>query len=163
MLVSLTKKEHRHLVKLVTTYKYNGHYHLLCPLAKANLRDYWKVTPLRDKNKSYLWALTNIAGLASGLNVIHNFKTLYPAESYDAGSTVSRNRPSLKIRMTVDPEEQFFGRHGDLKPENILWVTDIEGVDDAGVLQISDFGLGRFHRLESRSKQDAKNINGSPT
>jgi len=163
MLVSLTRKDHRHLVKLVTTYKFNGHYHLLCPMAKANLRDYWKLTPLREKDKSYLWALTNIAGIASGLNLIHNFRTLHRAKPDETNSTISQSRPSWKFRMTLDPKDQSFGRHGDLKPENILWLTDTEGIDDAGVLQISDFGLGRFHRFESKSKADPKTINGSPT
>ncbi len=163
MLVSLTEKNHRHLIKLVTTYKFNGRYHLLCPMAKANLRDYWKVTPLREKDKSYLWALTNIAGIASGLNLIHNFKTLHPAAPDKTNPTISQDRPSWKFRMTLAPNEEFFGRHGDLKPENILWITDTEAINDAGVLQISDFGLGRFHRFESKSKADPKTINGSPT
>jgi serine/threonine protein kinase len=141
MLVSLTRKDHRHLVKLVTTYQFNGHYHLLCPMAKANLRDYWKVMkPLGEKDKSYLWALTNIAGIASGLNLIHNFRTKHRAEPDKTNSTISQSRPSWKFRMTLAPNEEFFGRHGDLKPENILWVTDTEGINDAGVLQISDFG-----------------------
>jgi len=65
--------------------------------------------------------------------------------------------------MTVDPDEEMFGRHGDLKPENILWFNYLEGVDKAGVLQIADLGLGRFHRLESRSRQDPRTITGSPT
>ncbi len=65
--------------------------------------------------------------------------------------------------MNVDPNEERFGRHGDLKPENILWFNDLEGVDNAGILQIADLGLGRFHRLESRSKQNPRTITGSPT
>jgi serine/threonine protein kinase len=163
MISSLTMKGHPHLVKLLWTYRLNGRYHFLCPFAKANLRDFWKARTLATNDQdTHLWALQQIEGLVSGLNVIHNFKTPHPLES-DEETKFSRNRPTLKIRMAVDPKDEKYGRHGDLKPENILWFNDLQGVDDAGVLQISDFGLGRFHRLESRSRQDPRTINGSPT
>lgn len=58
------------------------------------------------------------------------------------------------------PGEELFGRHGDLKPENILWYKDS---NSRGILQIADLGLGRFHRMESRSNQDPLRIEGSPT
>jgi serine/threonine protein kinase len=69
----------------------------------------------------------------------------------------------MNVRMQVDEREERFGRHGDLKPENILWFKSFEHAGHAGILQITDLGLGRFHRLESRSNQDPKDINGSPT
>jgi serine/threonine protein kinase len=163
MLSSLTLKRHLHLVKLLTTYTYKGRYHFLCPFAKANLREYWNSTRVLRNQSTYIWVLEQMSGLASALNVIHNFSTIYPLGSDHVDSLVSRDRASLDFKMTVDPAEELFGRHGDLKPENILWFNDLEGVDDAGILQIADLGLGRFHRLESRSRQDPRDITGSPT
>lgn len=163
MLTSLTLKGHQHLVKLLVTYTYKNRFHLLCPFANSNLREYWISTPSIRNGPSYLWALEQIAGLASGLNVIHNFGTSYPLGSDHADPLVSATRPSLGFQMNVDPEEVMYGRHGDLKPENILWFNYFEGFGKAGVLQIADLGLGRFHRLESRSGLDPRTITGSPT
>ena len=93
-----------------------------------------------------------------------------------ANLTLERNLGSYKLTSVVvwelakdaelleyTPSEQKYGRYADLKPENILRFKNLEGINDAGVLQISDLSLGRFHRLESRSKQDPRTINGSPT
>jgi serine/threonine protein kinase len=164
MLVSLTLKNHPHLVKLLTTYTYKTRFHLLCPYANANLRTYWKSNTSTKDRKTYLWTLGQMAGLASGLNVIHNFETQYPLGSDKINPLISQEKPSAPLQLNVSPSEQRFGRHGDLKPENILWTDDTDTVNNlGGILQIADLGLGRFHRLESRSKQDPKNINGSPT
>jgi serine/threonine protein kinase len=65
--------------------------------------------------------------------------------------------------LKVAESEEKFGRHGDIKPENILWFSEIEGVLEGGILQIADMGLGRFHRLDSRSRVDPRSISGSPT
>jgi serine/threonine protein kinase len=54
--------------------------------------------------------------------------------------------------LTVAKKEEFYGRHGDIKPENVLWFKKCPEIDDEkGILQIADFGLGRFHGRESRS------------
>jgi serine/threonine protein kinase len=163
MLISLTLKDHPHLVKLLTTYKYKGKFHLLCPYADANLRTFWGSKVPKTPRHTYLWALKQMTGLASALNVIHNFETTHPLGSDKTNPSVSRDRPSIPQQLTVSPGEERFGRHGDLKPENILWTAALEAADSGGTLQIADLGLGRFHRMESRSKQDPKNINGSPT
>jgi serine/threonine protein kinase len=167
MLSQLTLKNHRHLARLLITYTLKDRFHLLCPFAKSNLRDYWKRNKQPMDRDSYLWTLQQISGLASALNQIHNFSSEATSREETVGPTIvnpviSRERPSLNVHLRIDPGEKY-GRHGDLKPENILWFDDLEGVEEAGVLQITDFGLGRFHCLESRSKQDPKAINGSPT
>jgi serine/threonine protein kinase len=161
MLTFLTLKHHPHLVELLTTYTYKGRFHLLCPYANANLRTYWRSNSPKKDWSNYHWALEQMAGLASALNEIHIFKTdKYPLHSDRIDPLVSRERPSMPLQLNVLPGEELFGRHGDLKPENILWSKN---PNSHGILQIADLGLGRFHRLESRSKQDPSQINGSPT
>jgi len=60
-----------------------------------------------DFNKeTVLWAVDQMAGIASGLGAIHSFMVQYPVGQ--AG-------------VHVKPGEEKFGRHGDIKPENILW------------------------------------------
>jgi len=90
-----------------------------------------------------LWFTTQNLGLADGLRKIHGT---------DTGQNVDR----------------VYGRHGDLKPENILWFkSPSPGVNDSdaelGVLQISDFGLARFHRTASSTKTNARAVAFSPT
>jgi serine/threonine protein kinase len=66
--------------------------------------------------------------------------------------------------MSVEKGEQWYGRHGDIKPENLLWFPkDPENDDDRGMLKIADFGLGRFHGLDSRSKVPPKTVAGTIT
>ncbi|PMD54054.1 kinase-like protein [Hyaloscypha bicolor E] len=164
MLSKLTLKKDPHLIKLLATYKFKNKYHFLFPFAKLNLREYWEKNSLLKWEKTeVLWALEQLLGLASALHVIHEFKTAYPLGSDRTDPEVSRRRPSMNVRMKVDKEEETFGRHGDLKPENILWFDNLEDFGPTGILQITDLGLGRFHRLESRSRQDPTTINGSPT
>lgn len=114
---------------------------------------------------TYLWVLDQMVGLASGLNIIHNFDLNKPlgSEDFNLGVTSTRLRPSAAGRLAVRGGEEKYGRHGDLKPENILWSNDLEKYRGAGILQITDFGLGRFHRLETRSIEDPKGVNGSAT
>lgn len=164
MLNKLTLKRDPHLIKLLTTYEFKGHYHFMFPYAKLNLRMYWKNNRVLEwKRNAALWTIEQMLGLATALYVIHEFKTVYPLGSDQTDREVSRQRPAMNLRMRVDEREQLYGRHGDLKPENILWFDDLEGVGSRGILQITDLGLGRFHRLESRSLQDPLTIKGSPT
>ena len=166
MLSALTMKHHKHLVKLLACYKYKGRYHFLFPYANCNLREYWKWVKMPYWNQdTCLWVLDQMTGLASGLNIIHNFNPNVPlgTEDFNLGVTTARLRSSAVRRLVVEGGEEKYGRHGDLKPENILWSNDLGSHRGAGTLQIADFGLGRFHRLQSGSKDDAKNVNGSAT
>jgi serine/threonine protein kinase len=66
--------------------------------------------------------------------------------------------------LSVEKGEEWYGRHGDIKPENILWFKDDPDVlDDKGILKIADFGLGRFHGRDSRSKVNPRSVFSSPT
>jgi len=61
-------------------------------------------------------------------------------------------------------DDMVFGRHGDIESENILWFEKNTGCrDEDGVLAIADFGLGRFHSRDSRSRANPDTIIGSPT
>ena len=155
MLIALTNEKHQYLVKLLATYKYNGKYHLLFPHAEANLRGLWSQIPKPQRNQdTYLWALDQMTGLSSGLVTIHQYKSNMAYNQEKGNPGITRFRPSK--RLVVNPGEAKYGRHGDLKPENILWSGEFRGAGPSGILQIADFGLGHFHRLESRSKVDPR-------
>lgn len=163
MLNSIAQKNHRHIVKLLATYRYRNKYHLLFPWAPCNLRVYWATNHNPGWNrKSTLWMLGQLEGLTCGLYEVHHFKidkvktTLSPAQPPDPTRL-------LVPGISVAEEDYRYGRHGDLKPENILWSNELEGVDNMGVLQIADFGLGRFHGRASRSQMLAKSSIASPT
>jgi len=90
-----------------------------------------------------------MAGIASGLAHIHNFRLTSPQPPFVARR--DRNSEATTMLQVRDSEKPF-GRHGDIKPENILFFRQMEGINDAqGVLQVADFGLGRFHGRDSRS------------
>lgn len=138
MLRQLAKKDHPHIVKLLATYRLNKRYHLMFPWASKNLRTYWQNDPYpRWNSEAVLWDLRQMQGIASGLHTIHNFSTDAPGNLY--------------------------GRHGDIKPENILWFNEIDGVGKEGILQLTDFGLGRFHGRHSRSNINPRTVASTPT
>ena len=98
-------------------------------------------------------------GIASGLQTIHNFKNK-PHRRRDQPSRLLV--PGTEI-IDMGTEEYRYGRHGDIKPENILWSNELDGIDGPGILQIADFGLGRFHGRASRSQVDPRTIASTPT
>jgi serine/threonine protein kinase len=161
ILVKLGPYNHSHLIKLLATYLLKEHYHFIFPCAQANLRNYWEMRkhPTFDR-VTLLWSLRQMYGLASALELIHTFRT-----------TIDLKPPGGVLldddsKLEVEKGEEKYGRHGDIKPENILWfrqALDVEEVDKLGVLQITDFGLGRFHGRESRSNVDHKTVNATPT
>lgn len=143
-------QDHVHLIKLLVTFSWRGHFYLLFPWADGNLLNFWKdkypgnSNPKRD-HKLARWFSEQCLGIVQGLNMIHTSNI--PASDDTAN----------------DLCHQIYGRHGDLKPENILWFKayDSIGQDCFGVLKISDFGLTRFHR--TRSKSHVENVAVSPT
>ena len=155
-------KSHPHLIKLLATYKHEGKYHLMFPYANANLRKYWddRPNPAFDR-ATVLWSLRQMAGIANGLFRIHNCTVPYPL--YGKTGAVSL-RLAKGVPLKVRHGEEWFGRHGDIKPENVLWFrADQETHDPFGTLKIADFGLGRFHGLDSRSGVDPDTVQSSPT
>jgi serine/threonine protein kinase len=141
MLKTFSSAKHPHLIRLLATYQFKEQYHLLFPSAQSNLRKYWeqKRTPVCSI-ETILWLLRQINGIASALTVIHNYQ-----------------------QCTEKEGERRYGHHGDIKPENILWFNDLENSGSNGILQIADFGLGRLHGLESRSRVNPKTVATTPT
>lgn len=133
------------------------------PYANANLRKYWedRPTPAFDKT-TVLWSMKQMTGLANALTTIHTFKVTVALSV--AGAGAGANRIQKDAMLSVRKGEEWFGRHGDIKPENILWFKEsTERPGEGGVLQIADFGLGRFHGRESRSQVDPETVLTSPT
>ena len=100
-----------------------------------------------DQGKTVLWMMQQCKAIADGLFAIHHYETATDAKR-------------------TDPMNRLYGRHGDLKPENLLWFRDKDSGDadtTRGMFKISDLGLTRFHKLESRSNVDPASISGSPT
>ncbi|KAH8590923.1 kinase-like domain-containing protein [Bisporella sp. PMI_857] len=145
---------HPNLLKLLCTYRQEGKYHLLFRYANANLRKYWDDRPTIDfDSTNVLWSIRQMTGIANALQVIHNFRVTIPLGIAGAGKGPGWKRVQKDAELSVQHGEDLYGRHGDIKPENILWFqTAEEGSDEGGILQIADFGLGRFHGRESRSK-----------
>ena len=165
-LEKLSQRDDPHLIKLLATYKFKSSYHLVFPYAKENLREYWNSVDIPYWNReTAFWFLTQICGLVAALNAIHNFDLggFTDVVNDTGNTTLERFSRYRNVRLSVEDREKKYGRHGDLKPENILRSEGPQGSNNAGVLQITDFGLGRFHRFESRSVQDPKTISGSPT
>lgn len=154
ILVELEAKRNKHLVKLLFSYEYKGSYHLVFRRAEGNLRNYWEQNPeLRYSRELVLWSLKQMSGIAQGLYAIHNFKTTTPLSSTEI------QMPQGQALMSVSKKEEKFGRHGDLKPENILLFSTSDGAE----CQITDFGLGRFHGRDTRTKPAPYTIFSSPT
>ncbi|TVY93333.1 Cyclin-dependent kinase [Lachnellula willkommii] len=162
----LSQCDDPHLIKLLATYKFKNQYHLVFPYAKENLRDYWESVGIPFWNReTVFWFLRELCGLVAALNTIHNFDLVDSAAAVDDTGypTLERFSRPQNVKLSVEEREKKYGRHGDLKPENILRSEGPQGSKNAGVLQITDFGLGRFHRFGSRSMEDPRTINGSPT
>jgi serine/threonine protein kinase len=155
------KNKHPHLITLLATYRQERKYHLMFPYADANLRTYWDKRPSPSFDETtVLWSLKQMAGIASALNSIHNFSVTVPLSVDGPGNVRVRD----DAKLSVVEKEELYGRHGDIKPENILWFRQCPETDDeSGILQIADFGLGRFHGRDSRSKVPPDSVMGSPT
>ncbi|KAL1613620.1 hypothetical protein SLS54_010419, partial [Diplodia seriata] len=158
ILVDLEDKNNSHLVKLLFSYEYKGNYHLVFMRAAGNLRDYWEQhpSPHFDLN-TVRWSLRQMRGIARGLGVVHNFT--FNDKALPSTEKTEMTTPQGKAVMSVMEKEVKFGRHGDLKPENILYFPN----NDGGTCQITDFGLGRFHGRETRTKAAPYTIFSSPT
>jgi serine/threonine protein kinase len=138
------------------------YFHLIFSCADGNLRTYWgkKRFPKFDK-ETVLWAIRQMSGIASALNCVHNFET-----TFDLKVEGGARFPNDGVMLRVKEGEEKYGRHGDIKPENILWFRqppDCKKKDKEGILQITDFGLGRFHGRDSRSNVDPRRVMTSPT
>lgn len=152
---------HQHLIKLLATYHQGGKYHLMFRYADANLREFWEKRPLPSFDTSTIvWSIRQMTGLASALSLIHTFKVTHALKVSGCGE----KRVQKDAILSVSDGEEIFGRHGDIKPENILWFHDIpECTEQEGILQLGDFGLGRFHGRDSRSNINPATVTPAPT
>lgn len=146
----------KHLIQLLASFEvYNSlsnpdhpTYYMLFPWADGDLWDFWKQEDnyLIPQNKEHLgWIIDQFYYLAKALQCVHNDR-----QHILSGRTDS-NR---------------YGRHGDIKPENILLFRDGSGEQGPGLglrIVLADFGLGRLHSKESRSKQIPRNIKKTET
>ena len=160
MLKMLKKRNHRHVVTLLATFRFNKRYYLLFPYADYNLRQYWENTPIPDFSQATVcWILHQFKAITSALYMVHEYQ-----ESQVLNGTYRAREPSESEASgsSSEDDERVFGRHGDIKAENILLFT--EDVDNEhGDLVIADFGLTAFHKKASRSRQKAEYITGSPS
>ena len=150
---------HRHLTELYASYKYEGKWHLILPYADADLRNYWEMEkdPKFDTG-TVLWSLQQMLGIAEGLYRVHVFKPTWSLGI--EGKVLMQTDATLQVQ----DGEELYGRHGDFKPQNILWFSsDPDVKDQRGILKITDFGLGRFHGRDSRSKSEPHNKRHSET
>ncbi|KAI9642068.1 hypothetical protein NHQ30_009939 [Ciborinia camelliae] len=165
VLTTLGKKPHRHLIRLLATYRQNGAFHLMFPYAQYNLRSYWESRPMPTFDKAtVMWSLQQMAGIANALFRLHVFKVTILRDVNGAEKGAANILFQDDGQMSVRDGEEKFGRHGDIKPENILWFKEGPEADDSqGVLKLADFGLGRFHGRDSKSGIRPSGIRSSPT
>lgn len=151
----LNKQEDTHLIRLLATYEYRGHYHLILPWADGgNLQNLWEARHPQAQNNPrdplvVRWMSAQILGLAQALHKIH----FCPVDSDNVDS------------VTPNGKVQEYGRHGDLKPENILWFrSESRGARSEqvklGTLKIADFGFADFHSKHSRSDVRRSKVSG---
>ncbi|KAJ8067310.1 hypothetical protein OCU04_004665 [Sclerotinia nivalis] len=149
---------HPHLIRLLGTFEKESHYHLIFPFASANLRKYWEDHDPNFDRTTVLWSLKQMAGIANALKQLHNFQATVSSLNGEESSEFT-GQP-----LRVERGEPKYGRHGDLKPENLLWFEKGPGIDDEnGILQIADFGKGKFHGMESKSRVRPSEAQASPT
>ncbi|KAJ4351965.1 uncharacterized protein N0V89_007310 [Didymosphaeria variabile] len=149
VLKRLNDLEDPHIIRLLGTFSYENHFHMIFPWANGNLQDFWKTyiddPTARSTGLLAQWLCKQMIGLCNALNNVHNTQR-------------SERRPQ---DLTLDFDTRTHGRHGDIKPENILWFkkdghrTDQESL---GVLKLADFGLADFHSERSKSDANAKGV-----
>lgn len=131
----ITKDQPKHLTVLSATFEIGPPnaptFYFLFPCADGNLKEFWKrnTDDPQRLTKFSQWMASQLYGLAEAVDVLHNFKVWRTGSDQD-----SRNR----------------GIHGDIKPENILLFGNWSGCQDKfGMLQLSDFGLTRYHNTQT--------------
>ncbi|KAJ0168066.1 hypothetical protein CTA2_10431 [Colletotrichum tanaceti] len=168
-LKKFNNRANSNLVQLLATYRHGKNFCLLFPGADGNLKDLWKDNPepvAEPSCKRAMWMAEVCHGIATGLSQIHQHRTTEEIrrdaieiakkdKKGDSPAGILSNTPA-----NLRQNEARFGRHGDIKPENILWFKHYKADSYLGVLQISDFGLTRFHRKHSLSKHMSEAVGG---
>ncbi|KAF5588093.1 serine threonine kinase [Fusarium pseudocircinatum] len=122
--MNLAQNPHPHIVPLLASYRMEGRYHFVFPLADWDLAMYWRSEPKPSNDRRTLeWFGGQLRGLADAVSMIHGQK---------------------------DQERDVYGVHGDIKPENILCF----GSNDSErwtAFALSDFGSSYFCTAEERN------------
>jgi serine/threonine protein kinase len=163
---------------------HRGSFFILFPLATCNLKRYMELLPDQDQlpnckvpimmpyaegsrtpdlnRKFALWILTQLAGLAEGIQRVH---------------ALARVGDSNSLAVPTSSVPDATGYHHDIKPDNILVFVDENERNDYGTFKIGDFGSGRAEMLTRsglyrsfRETQEARvsplitdKSNGAPT
>ena len=153
ILRTVSRLGHRHLITLFAAYEQQGYYHLIFPLAEADLMIYWQDNTSRHDACTARWLASQCEGLASGLATIHRYFTRSGESLRDAAAgggvlptTPRRTTATCSDRKKHEPRT-LFCRHGDIKRENILWFPDPPGSDGKagrGTLKLTDFGTAEL-------------------
>ncbi|RKL39771.1 hypothetical protein BFJ72_g6499 [Fusarium proliferatum] len=121
--LNLAQKPHPHIVPLRATYRMEGKYHFVFPLADGDLAMFFRRQPRPRNEKSSLeWLGGQMRGLADALTTVHGERS---------------------------DEREIYGVHGDIKPENILCFGPHDNHSWVG-LALTDFGSSHFCTPEER-------------
>ena len=126
--------DHKHLVKMLTSFTYDENYYMIFPLADCNLWEYMEKNskfPYKDPKKIF-WLITQAVGLAEALEKIH-----CPGNTPRFGRHLDANTAAADADSTA--------YHHDIKHDNIL--IFIEDDYPEGILRLSDFGCGKVATL----------------
>lgn len=144
ILAKLADAPHNNITTHIASWRQKGVCYMLFRCADCNLRKYMTEHPSPDWTKTNLVSIiSQMAGLADGLNHIHNLgpANLQP-EEVDLVARGGQRRSSQA------------GFHHDLKPGNILVTIN----EDTGQLlfSISDFGSARIGQILSGSERPSQ-------
>ncbi|KAL3421148.1 protein kinase domain-containing protein [Phlyctema vagabunda] len=156
---------HDHIIQILGSYRQNGQYHFLFPLADCNLERYMGEAPpgfqfpeSQESREFIAWMWSQLEGIASGLSTIHN--NPHEVTRQDGLSSINNEAKDVKELKILDVKVQddktpATGYHHDIKPQNILHFKKNKirriktSVPEHGILQIADFGIGKFHSEKS--------------
>jgi serine/threonine protein kinase len=169
LLNGLRDLNHDHIIKLLASYEQDGSYYFIFPLADFSLEELMRTdpdgyqNPESPKYRRYVaWMLKQFASIASGLAKVH----MRSSES-DTNNTTKRPTAEL-LDPNVAKDKRPLGStgyHHDIKPQNLLHfkilADTVNPCPEHGILQIADFGIGKFHSLQSGT--GTKTVRGTPT
>lgn len=169
-----------HIIKLLGTYYQGEECHFLFPYADCNLDKYMRenepegFTPPDSKiYKDFLvWIWGQMEGLAKGFWKIHDNTQEDPNRSRNAASKPLVSPEFLDTNVGREKRPVGTGWHHDIKPKNILYfsqdkISQIKNpIPRCGLLQIADFGIGKFHSERSGTgipSKGTQNLRGTVT
>lgn len=169
LLKGLRDLGHDHIIRLLASYEQDGKYYFVFPLADFSLEELMRTDPEgldypeSPKHRSYVaWILGQFAGIASGLAKVH-----MRSNGSDGGRSSNTLSPEL-LDPSVARDRRPLGStgyHHDIKPQNLLYFKKVADTASPcpkhGILQIADFGIGKFHSLMSGT--GTRNVRGTPT